>query len=521
MVAGGLGLMLRQFALGLSLLAYCQSGVALGLGALQGNVWLGQPLDLRIPLQFDGKDAVNLSCFEAEVWHGETRKEPSRIRLTFDDAEALAGRGLLRIQSSHTVDEPLVVLNISVGCTGKVSRRYVVLPELQEASPSAALASAVVAAPFVQQLVPSAAVPVAKPQPPARVSATPKALVKPKPLNETSRLRLEANDALLERIAVLETQLKNQAGTPTYEEYIDKLKSELKALRDQSDQTASQMLELRAQLTTLQAQQWDPIWLYVLAGMCGLSWLGLIGLARQKAVQPWWRAPSAMPAPKKTSRSAIQTIQDAPEAALKGLFTAHPSTSPSMKANNAQTSTVTEVAGNAEQENIEAALLDAAPSPNMQAHLKAMNSEELFDIRQQADFYMSLGQHEQAIEVLKQRIEVDPLTSPMVYLDLFHTYHMLGLRNDYAELRTVFNRLFYGQVPEFAKYGYSGKELESYELLTRQICDRWTTPQAPDLLAQCIYRSDSRPATDFVDLPAFRDLMLLYEISSAGQLVEF
>jgi hypothetical protein len=95
------------------------------------------------------------------------------------------------------------------------------------------------------------------------------------------------------------------------------------------------------------------------------------------------------------------------------------------------------------------------------------------------------------------------------------------MRPEFAQLRNTFNRLFYGHVPEFAKYGHAGKDLESYELLTRQICERWNTPHAPDLLAQCIYRSDSRPATDFVDVPAFQDLILLYEISSAGQLVEF
>ena len=35
---------------------------------------------------------------------------------------------------------------------------------------------------------------------------------------------------------------------------------------------------------------------------------------------------------------------------------------------------------------------------------RAMDTEELVDIRQQADFFMELGQHEQAIEVLSTRI---------------------------------------------------------------------------------------------------------------------
>jgi len=245
--------------------------------------------------------------------------------------------------------------------------------------------------------------------------------------------------------------------------------------------------------------------------MCALSWAGLMVVARRgggghgqarssrpspkKDVQPWWNAqPLAVQSePRPEPQSSAQTSKQT----LKEPSTEHLAPK------------------------VEAALLEDLPTPTMQSHLKAMSSEELFDIRHQADFFMSLGQHDQAIEVLKQRIEMDQLTSPLVYLDLFHIYHMLGMRPDFAQLRNTFNRLFYGHVPEFAKYGYAGKDLESYELLTRQICERWNTPQAPDLLAQCIYRSDSRPATDFVDVPAFQDLILLYEISSAGQLVEF
>jgi hypothetical protein len=326
---------------------------------------------------------------------------------------------------------------------------------------------------------------------------------------------LDATDTLTERISVLEAQLKSLSPSNDAEVRIQALQTELKALREQFAQTSQQLLEMRSQLSAMQSEQWDPLWLYVLAGMCALSWVGLTVVARQggwmqgqvsssrpspkKDVQPWWSAhPLAQQgfkdvAAPSVARSQPQPLKQALEEPLK----------------------------DPHAYKVEAALLEDLPTPTMQSHLKAMGSEELFDIRQQAEFFMSLGQHDQAIEVLKQRIEMDQLTSPLVYLDLFHIYHMLGMRPDFAQLRNTFNRLFYGHVPEFAKYGHAGKDLESYELLTRQICERWNTPQAPDLLAQCIYRSDSRPATDFVDVPAFQDLILLYEISSAGQLVEF
>jgi len=525
-------LILRQILLGCCVTLSAQWAMALGLGPIQGNVWLGQGLDVRIPLQLDDKDNANLSCLEAEVWHGEIRKEASRVRITLEDAAASAARATLRVQSSHVVDEPVVSIHVAVGCTGKVSRRYVVLPELQEpANLPKASDSSVGKAALVTSVATATALP-ASPNTALKKSSNPpgptsvrrnesgllsqaiRAVPQTKaarPNPEGSRLRLDATDSLTERISVLEAQLKSLPSSGDAEVRIQALQTELKTLREQFAQTSQQLLELRSQLSAMQSEQWDPFWFYLFAGMSALSWVGLGVAARRggwmqgqvvssslspkRDVQPWW---SAQPL------AAQSEPQPSPQ----------PNAMPTKQA-------LKEPYKEPHAPKVEAALLEDLPNPTMQSHLKAMSSEELFDIRQQADFFMSLGQHDQAIEVLKQRIEMDQLTSPLVYLDLFHIYHMLGMRPDFAQLRNTFNRLFYGHVPEFAKYGHAGKDLEYYELLTRQICERWNTPQAPDLLAQCIYRSDSRPATDFVDIPAFQDLILLYEISSAGQLVEF
>ncbi|MGH8337493.1 MAG: hypothetical protein ACRETL_11870, partial [Gammaproteobacteria bacterium] len=63
---------------------------------------------------------------------------------------------------------------------------------------------------------------------------------------------------------------------------------------------------------------------------------------------------------------------------------------------------------------------------------RAVNAEELFDIQQQADFFVSLGQHEQAIELLKQHIDENAGTSPLAYLDLLGIYHRFDLKDDYV-----------------------------------------------------------------------------------------
>ena len=58
---------------------------------------------------------------------------------------------------------------------------------------------------------------------------------------------------------------------------------------------------------------------------------------------------------------------------------------------------------------VSAAPAVVAPRPTM--HL--VNPEELFDIQQQADFFISVGEHQQAIEVLKKHIAEYRETSPL------------------------------------------------------------------------------------------------------------
>jgi hypothetical protein len=143
---------------------------------------------------------------------------------------------------------------------------------------------------------------------------------------------------------------------------------------------------------------------------------------------------------------------------------------------------------------------------------RPVNAEELFDIQQQADFFMSLGQHSQAIDILQNHISDSVGTSALAYLDLFDIYHTIGQREDFDALRDEFNRVFNGQVPEFDRYGMSSRGLEDYENAIQRIQALWPTSKVLDVIEESIFRMPELDAKPF-DLLAYRELMLLYAIA--------
>ncbi len=143
---------------------------------------------------------------------------------------------------------------------------------------------------------------------------------------------------------------------------------------------------------------------------------------------------------------------------------------------------------------------------------RVVAAEELFDIQEQADFFLSLGQPDQAIEVLKNHITDNVETSALAYMDLFNIYHKTNRKNDYAELREEFNRVFNAQVPWFDAYGAQSNGLEDFPHVLRPIQASWVRPhEAQDVIEESIFRQPEQDQT--LDMAAYRELMLLYALA--------
>ena len=147
-----------------------------------------------------------------------------------------------------------------------------------------------------------------------------------------------------------------------------------------------------------------------------------------------------------------------------------------------------------------------------QGNSRGVNVEELFDIQQQADFFISLGQHEQAIEVLNNHIRENAQTSPLVYLDLLKLYHRQDRRADYEVLTQEFTRLFNVDVPVFDAFQDQTRGLEAYEATLLQIESFWHTATILDIIETSVFREPSR-ASEALDLEAYRELLLLHSIA--------
>lgn len=165
--------------------------------------------------------------------------------------------------------------------------------------------------------------------------------------------------------------------------------------------------------------------------------------------------------------------------------------------------------------------LEALDSVDFQTSIggtgRAVKVEELFDIQQQADFFMSLGQYDQAIAILQNHIAGNAETSALAYLDLLKIFHEQGREQDYNRIRSEFNKVFNAEVPEFSEFGQHTRSLESYQSAMSRIMALWPSERVLGVIEESIFRKPGAGNHAF-DPEAYRELLLLYAV--AKEIVE-
>ena len=151
--------------------------------------------------------------------------------------------------------------------------------------------------------------------------------------------------------------------------------------------------------------------------------------------------------------------------------------------------------------------------PSVTGVLRAVNTKEMLDIRQQAEFFMALGRHDEAIAVLESGMAEGADANPLVYLDLLKLFHTLSRKNDFDRCREQFNKLFTGLVPVYTSFHLGGNHLEAYPQVCAQIADLWPTSQAIEYIEFCLVRTPADAPDQGFDLEAFRELLLLDAIA--------
>ncbi len=599
----------RIRVLGLALLCFAAlDSQALTLGRIRGAALIGQGLDVSIQVQTDPDEAASSQCFEAEVFHADARQDPARVQVSIEPTQTPQTLNV-RIQSSVSVDEPVVTVYLRAGCTQKTSRRYVMLADVlsepavpsaaraaplplvvpagtpaatSAASTGAAIASAGGAAASgrnsgasTNRAVATTAVrgkPAARPAAkstvlaePARKAAAVKAvapsaagagaaekLVAGRAAGQ-SRLKLDPLEVLSERVATLESSTASAPAEQAAREARDaqrlqSLESSVKNLLAVAARNEASLAELRARLQQAESDRYANPLVYGLVALLLVALAGLAFLLSRRGGAAtggnWWSGastaqlaegsadrgeapvtrrsgfapmsspsplsgPDSLPAPERAQQQAQRSGPPSKPAPITqvdvSLVEMSESTFDRLMQSGTTHSAVRKPSAAADH-----GLERAEPARRL------INSDDLFDIRQQAEFFVSLGQTDQAVRILENRISESGESSPLAYLDLLKIFHSLGLKADFRQVREDFNLLFNARVPEFASFDSEGRDLESYPDIVDGLTAVWGMPELLPTIEALLFRDPSNSQRDAMDLAAFRDVLLLHAVAQTA-----
>ncbi|MEO8859456.1 MAG: hypothetical protein ABI343_20925, partial [Burkholderiaceae bacterium] len=585
------------------LLATCNSD-AMTLGRLRGAALIGQSLDVTVPVQLDAGETATSQCFEAEVFQGDSRQDPSRVQVVLEPTQTPQS-STLRIASSNLVDEPIVTVYVRSVCPQKLSRRYVMLADVasDQLAPTPQLAPQLPMLRPTETSTPSSRVDRTAPatasagssatdeaSPPRPVRSTPRRArrarpansarptrpslaerasanpgtpvvqARPAPVVETpkaapsagqARLKLDPAELLSTPApapapsAVVSAPSEIEARAALDAQRLESLEASVKQLVATAARNEATLKEVRTQLQQAEAQRYRNPLIYALVALLLLCLLAILvllarrGRQRSDAPGPWWGGsasqdgaatiasqetrpassvrPSVFPDTSAPAPLVISEPRAPTPAALqkRGLGPGGPAPVTQVDVSLVEMSESSFdrlMQSDASHSAVRKPGAPAASSAPTSAR-KLIDSEELFDIRQQAEFYVSLGQTDQAVRILENRIGESGESSPMAYLDLLKIFHSLGLKADFRQVRDDFNVLFNARVPEFSDFSNEGRDLEHYPELLARITASWRTPEIFSDIEMWLFRRQREASAEYLDLAAFRDLLLLHAIA--------
>lgn len=524
---------------------------ALSLGNPQGTVVLGRPLDLVFDVRTDGTD-VSDACVTAKVTAGDDPISQSQISVT--PLPNAAGRSAsVRLRSSQPINEPVIDVRLSAGCSGSVVRTYTVLAypaEALSASQASAERTSAAAAPLVLRstLTPDAAgardgvrtrsgaVPADQvvTQRLSRVERAVKPAVARKPELEPGRPRLvmeplsdwlqapsvlrastemaalpESTSPSLREEAAARWRALNMQSEDLLQEDArraaqDKAQSEKLAAAERDKEAA---LAVQQELQERAAARFPANLVYALLAL-------LVALA---ALLAWvWTRRQGLPSDSEQSWThgpAKAATSVAPAGVVRHVADEHDVTTrpqpaePEMLPSGMMPLEFGTSVDAPEPASAASSLQAAAPAPVT----AVLNPEDLFDLQQQAEFFVSVGEHDQAIEVMKKHIEANQSASPSAYLELLRLYRSLSRIEQFNELRAQFHRYFNAQVPEFAAFARPGRTLFGYPDVLARIEALWCDPSVVPMLQELLFRGQGQDQR--FDLPAYDDLLLLHAVA--------
>lgn len=542
------------------------SAQALGFGRPPTTATLGQPLDLAIPIRLDSNEDLTADCVAAEVRFSDNRQQAGVINVALDRALPGASERILRITTNTRVDEPIVTVDVSAGCGGKISRSFTLLAD----PPLVTAEAPVVAAPVVAAPEPAPARSVASPATPrapavtsggqategapaprrstrparrttpatsagavaaAQPSATaPRPSSSAQPTANAARLRLTpfergarvdsqaqaqaaaASAAEAERAADAQRAASAVEAAASARERVEQLEAALAKMRAETDQAQQNVKGLQARLQSAESSRFSNPLVYGLGAASLLLLAALFWMWRQREQERAQRAwlvsshgarDSGTSADIDTEEAIAFAPNDRPTTQAGAFISAPTPLGTSMST------------GPGAFDPLSTVVLRGPSGLQAQPAKREVSAEELIDLEQQAEFFMVLGQEEAAIDLLMGHLRSTAGTSPLPYLKLLEIYKKRGERKEYERTRERFNSRFNAYAPSWETDLLEGRSLEDYPTVLDEIVRQW--PQSGEVLetlqATLVRRDDEADGADSFDLPAYRELMLLYAVA--------
>jgi hypothetical protein len=100
------------------------AAMAMSFGRTATATTLGQRLDFIAQLALDGDETLERECVAARVMAGDDRVGAENVRVTLESASE-PGMRAIRVTTRTAIDEPVVTIDLTVGCRSQMSRRFV------------------------------------------------------------------------------------------------------------------------------------------------------------------------------------------------------------------------------------------------------------------------------------------------------------------------------------------------------------------------------------------------------------
>ncbi|HJW12011.1 MAG TPA: hypothetical protein VJ598_09505, partial [Albitalea sp.] len=464
------------------------TAMAIGFGRVGSATVLGQPLDFAATVNLEADESLAPECVGAEVSAGDNKLGRGQVQARLETGAG--GVPTLRVTTTVRIDEPVVTVQLMLGCPVRLSRQFVAFidpPLINEPATTVAQAPAArAAAPVVQSAAAQGAAASAPPtatrsgvraskRPRTAVAATRAASAPRRVASTGPRLTLEAPEPIA---AADPAPPASAASAPSIDpaeaeqrarerERLVLLERSLEQLRQQNLQAQQNMAALQARLRESQTSRTDSFTVYGLLTLVTLLLLTVVGLlwrqVRMRREPAWWGSELAEPDRGPSPQSELESAQNAWESERTV-------TQMRMMAPPVEVIEPPPPAPPAEKKPAPPPVLAEVAVP------RELSVEELIDLEQQADFFVVLGQDEAAIDLLMGHVRSSGGASPMPYLKLLEIYRRRGEREAYERIRERFNRRFNAYAPSWEVDPRDGRSLDSYAPVLVRLQVAWPDP---------------------------------------------